>query len=143
MNFKAQADKLEEFLGQELSNTNLVLNLTDKITVYKNFKIKLSKKGDYALYRISGFELDRFNLKTTALLAAKMYDKNNFPGIAELKILDHIYYKNFLELAFFKHKYNKSKTIEQLDLYLARISVAESKVHYAKLQIANKFRVLF
>jgi hypothetical protein len=142
MNSK-QVNKIEEFLEKEIKNAALVVNLPNGIAVYKDFAVKLSKKGDYVLSRSSGVFLDSFNLKTSALLAAKMYESGDFKKLAELKILDNIYQKNYLERGFYKKRYHQSTDSDNSDLYLARLSTLDSKIEYAQHQIASKFRALF
>jgi hypothetical protein len=142
MNSK-QVNKIEEFLEKEIKSAALVVTLDNGVSVYKDFVVKLSKSGNYTLSRSSGIELEKFNLKTTALLAAKMYESGNFKRLAELKILDNIYQKNYLERAFYNKRYRQSSNSENSDLYLARLSTVESKIEYAKHQIASSFRALF
>jgi len=143
MNFNNHITKFENFLEKEVKNSNLVVSLSNGVTVYKDFSVRLSKKGDYILSRSHGSILDKFNLKTSALLAAKMYESNDFSKLAELKILDNLYQKNYLESVFYKTRYKNSKNSESSDLYLARLSTLDSKIEYAKHQIASKFRALF
>ena len=143
MNFKKHAKKLELFLELEIDSIPAIAYLPSGSILFDKFKISSTKTGSWKLFRFGGSFLDEFNLKTVALLAAKMYSSDNIAGVIQLKILDNMYYKHVSEKDALDIRYNKSKTQEQADMYLARISVSESKIEYAKQQISSKFRRSF
>lgn len=143
MNFKNHAVKLEEFLDDELSVKIPILEISKTKIIYKNFKIKQNKNGVWKIYRNNNDALDSFNLKSTALIATKYYSTNNLAAVISIKVLDELYQKNISEFDMFKNRLQNATTIEQMDRYIARLSVAESKYEYAKQQIISKFRTTF
>jgi hypothetical protein len=143
MNFKRQANKLELFLKEELDSRPPVAILENGSLAYKDFIIKQNKKEIWCLYRAKGFLIDKFSLKATSLMAAKLYSLNNFSLYNEIKILDSFYIKHHTDAVIFKHLCNKTKDTELKDLYITRFELSKSKSDYAKQQIANKFKALF
>ena len=94
MNFKRQAERLEQYLEAEFKDTLPIAVMANGSVVYKNFKIKQNKRGNYSLYRIGGNFIDKFNLKACALMAAKYYSVNSLTPYNEVKDLDNNYHQN-------------------------------------------------
>lgn len=143
MNFKRTAEKLEQFLEEELIKKPPIALLPDGSLAYKNFIIKKNSKHQWDLKRSGGFVLDTFNLKSTAVSAAKYYGNSNFKYYSEIKILDNVYAKNVEDADRFKERYQKTKDTELRDLYIARHVEAKANADYAKKQIVKQFKTVF
>lgn len=143
MNFKKTVKILENFFEEELTNKPPITILSDKSIIYNNFIIKKNSKELWELKRPGGNVLDTFNLKTTAISAAKLYHNNNFKNYNYIKILDETYSKNTIDAELYKTKYKKTTDIELKDLFIARYTDASHKASYAKKQIINQFKTLF
>ena len=143
MNFKRTAEKLEQFLEEELTKKPPITLLPDGSLAYNNFIIKKNSKQQWDLKRPGGNVLDSFNLKSTAISAAKFYGNNNFKYYNEIKILDSVYAKNIEDADRFKVRYQTTKDIELRDLYIARHVEARANADYAKKQIVKQFKTVF
>lgn len=143
MNFKRTAEKLEQFLEEELTRKPPIALLNDGSLAYNNFIIKKNSRQQWDLKRPGGSVLDTFNLKSTALSAAKMYGSNNFRLYQEIKILDSVYSKNSIESDRLKERYTTTKDFELRDLYIAKYVEAKQQADYAKKQIVRQFKALF
>ena len=143
MNFKRTAEKLEQFLEEELTKKPPIALLPDGSLAYNNFIIKKNSKQQWDLKRPGGNVLDSFNLKSTAISAAKFYGNNNFKYYNEIKILDSVYAKNIEDADRFKVRYQTTKDIELRDLYIARHVEARANADYAKKQIVKQFKTVF
>jgi hypothetical protein len=143
MNFKKQAKQLEHFLEEEFKQKTPLALLPNGNIAYGNFLIKQNKLKEWQLCRPGGFILDTFNVKSCAIIAARLYGSNSFSKYSELKILDQLYYKNYSDSEVFKKRYNTTKDYEKRDLYLARFIYSEQYATYAKEQIASRFKMLF
>lgn len=143
MNFKKHARQIEEFLEEELVRKPLVVVLPDGALAYNNFIIKKNNLEQWVVKRPSGVVLDWFNLKSCALTAVKIYERNNFKLYNELKILDDMYFKNSIDAARYQARYQNTNDYDLRDFFIARYSEATSRAAYAKKQISSRFKTLF
>lgn len=143
MNFKKQAKQLEQFLDDEFKQKVPLALLPNGSIAYGNFLVKQNKKKEWQLSRAGGLPFDSFNIKSSAIMAAKFYSSNNFSRYSELKLLDQLYFKNHTDAELFKQRYTTTKDLDKRDLYLARFIQSEQHATYAKEQIASRFKMLF
>jgi hypothetical protein len=143
MNFKKQARQLETFLDEEFKSKLPIALLADGSLAYNGFIVKKNKQEQWQLSRAKGLPLDTFNVKSCAIIAAKLYGAERFEKYSELKILDNLYHKNNTDAVTFKQRYTTTKDLDKRDLYVARYVNAEQHANYAKAQIASKFKMLF
>lgn len=139
MNFKKQAEKLESFLENEFTNKIPIVVLPNKDLIYKRFKVGKNKHR-WEFRHISGDLIDTFNLKATALLAAKFYDISKFDRYNEVKNLDTGYWNNSLDSIRFKQRLSESKDLSKKELYASRWVVTNSRAERYKTQISTLFR---
>jgi hypothetical protein len=143
MNFKKQARQLETFLEEEFKQKLPIALLPDGSLAYNSFIVKRNKQDQWQLSRAKGLPLDTFNVKSCAIIAAKLYGASRFEKYSELKLLDELYHKNHTDAVVFKERYSTTKDNDKRDLYIARYVNAEQHADYAKAQIASKFKMLF
>jgi hypothetical protein len=143
MNFKKQARQLETFLDEEFKSKLPIALLADGSLAYNGFIVKKNKQEQWQLSRAKGLPFDTFNVKSCAIIAAKLYGAGRFEKYSELKILDDSYHKNNTDAVNFKQRYTAAKDLDKRDLYVARYVNAEQHANYAKAQIASKFKMLF
>jgi hypothetical protein len=143
MNFKKQAEKLENYLDAEFKLKMPVAVMPDGSLVYKEFKVKQNKQRSWTLSRIKGFAIDSFNLKACALIAARYYSINDISKYNEIKLLDTLYNKNATDAVIFRHNYEKTKDPVTRDTSLWRWEICNQNAKYAKSQITTKFKILF
>lgn len=143
MNFKQQARQLEKFLEEEFEQKLPLALLPNGSIAYGQFIIKQNKKKEWLLSRANGLLLDTFNVKSCAIMAAKIYGSNNFNKYSELKVLDQLFFKNHTDSEFFKERYTTTKDTDRRDLYLARFIQSKQYADYAKQQIASRFKLMF
>ena len=117
--------------------------LPDKSIVYKRYKIKQRKDGDWQLGYIDGDSIDTFRIKTTASLAAKFYDQTNFKRYNEVKSLDLHYWNNSNDASFFKHRYENAKDLFKRDIYMWRWEQADNRAKRCKEEISSMFKSNF
>ena len=143
MNFKKHAYQLETFLEEEFKQKLPIALLSDGALAYNGFIVKKNKKDQWQLSRAKGLPFDTFNVKSCAIIAARLYGAGRFEKYSELKILDDSYHKNHTDAVIFKQRYAATKDLDKRDLYVARYINAEQHANYAKSQIASKFKMLF
>jgi hypothetical protein len=140
MNLKKQAEKLETFLEEEFRKNIPVLVLPDKSIVYKNYKIKKTKQGDWSLKSMTNDQIKIFRIKATALLAAKFYDQNRFARYNEVCSLDTRYWSSAVDASFFRYRYEHSKDLDKRDLYLWRWEISNNRAKAFKEEISRMFK---
>jgi hypothetical protein len=140
MNFKNQADKLENFLNEEFKKNAPLVELADKSLVYKNYRIKQSKVKTWDLCHIATNDIiDTFRFKATAALAARHYFYNRFDLYNTVKNLDIGYWNNSIDSLNFKNRYLNAKDIERKDIYLARWDLTYQRSKVQKEEITRMF----
>ena len=140
MNYMKQAEKLERFLEDEFTKKIPIVILPNKDLIYKRFRIHKNKAGSWEFRHISGDLIDKFNLKATAVLAAKFYNNSRFDKYNEIKNLDTGYWNNSLDSVRFKNRLNDTAQVEKKQLYAARYSVTASRASRYKEEISTIFR---
>jgi hypothetical protein len=143
MNIKRQAKQLESFLEDEFKKKIPILVLPDKSLVYKRYKIKQNKNGNWDLSYIDGDKIAEFRIKTTATLAAKFYDQTNFKRYNEVQQLDTHYWNNNNDAVFFKYRYEHAKDIEKRDIFMWRWEQADHRAKRCKEEISSMFKSNF
>lgn len=143
MNYKRQAKQLENFLEDEFKKNIPIAVLPDKSIVYKRYRIKQNKKGLWQLAYLGSDNIAEFRIKTTAILAAKFYDKTDFKRYNEVKLLDTHYWNNSNDAGFFKYRYENAKDIDRRDLFLWRWELASSRAKRYKDEISTMFKSNF
>lgn len=143
MNFKNQALKLERFLEEEFKKKTPLLILSDKTLIYKKFKIKQNKIGDYNLLHSNNDLIDTFKLKATAAIAAKNYYYDRFDLYNDIKNLDIEYWTNSIDSLIFRERYRQCKDANKKDIYLARLDITTKRAERYKAQIASIFKNSF
>jgi hypothetical protein len=140
MNYKKQAERLEKFLEDEFTKKIPIVVLPNNDLVYKRFKIRKNKAGTWEFRHFSGDLIDKFNLKVTAVLAAKFYDISRFDKYNEIKNLDIGYHTNSVDSIRFRQRLDESKQIDKKELYASRYIVTNSRAQRYKEQISSIFR---
>lgn len=143
MNFKNQANKLERFLEEEFKKKTPLLVLPDKTLVYKKFKIKQNKIGDYNLLQSNNDLIDTFKLKATAAIAAKHYYYDRFDLYNGIKNLDIEYWTNSIDSLVFRERYRQCKDANKKEVYLARLDITTKRAERYKAQIVSIFKNSF
>jgi|APGre2960657373_1045057.scaffolds.fasta_scaffold00512_19 hypothetical protein len=144
MNFKEKAEKLEKFLEDEFKKSIPLLVLADKSVVYGNYKIKQSKQGTWNLRYLKTDDLiDTFRTKTSAILAAKFYDKNRLGRYNDVKNLDLAFWNNSKDSAFFEERMKTTKDLERRDLFLCRFELTRDRAAKYKDELSRMFKANF
>jgi hypothetical protein len=143
MNYKRQAKQLENFLEDEFKKNIPIAVMPDKSIVYKRYKIRQNKKGLWQLAYVDSDSISEFRIKTTAILAAKFYDKTDFKRYNEVKTLDTQYWNNSNDAEFFKYRYENAKDLDRRDLFLWRWELAASRAKRYKETISSMFKSNF
>jgi len=144
MNFKRQAEKLEKFLEDEFKKTIPLAVMPDNSIVYKNYKIKQNKQKTWDLkYLKTGDLISQFRTKTSAILAAKFYDKNQINNFNDIKNLDLGYWNSSLDSNFFQEKLKTTKDLEKRDLFQCRFELTRSRAAKYKDELSRMFKANF
>jgi hypothetical protein len=142
MNVKKQAEKLQNFLEEEIKKIPLLV-LADKSIVYKQYKIKQNKLGLWVLRYSTGDIIDYFRIKTTASLAAKFYDRTDIKRYNEVKLLDSQYWHSNNDATFFKYKYQNTKDLDKRDIFVWRWELYNGRANRYKEEITSMFKANF
>jgi hypothetical protein len=113
---------------------------------YENYEIKKTANVGWKLTRSYGCfssDLGVFNLRSSALLAAKFHKFNQIKHMLDISMLDQSYWKHYSDSMIFDHLYNKSSDRDRKQLYLWRLGESRSRSLFFKKKIYDKFHSVF
>lgn len=123
----------------------LPIRVKDNCIEYNHFLIMQDKDGYWCLYNnINGLDfLQRFFLRSCAIMAAKLYEKTKMQDFVTVKNLDSSY-RNFAnDIITFRHLIKKTNDDVKKDNYYFRLEECILKSKEMKRQIENLYRVIF
>jgi hypothetical protein len=144
-NIKRVAKKLVKFYEDEKKNLPLI-PLKNGALEYKNYLIKQDSKEKWAVYLLKGKRLefvDKFNLKSSACMAARHYDRNDIMGVKEIHIIDSGYWNNHVDSEFFRYRFKTTKDSDKRDLFLWRWEITNQRAKFYKGKITTAFTHAF
>lgn len=139
MNFSKQAQKLEQFLDEELKSKVPLLPLKDGSTIYKTYRIKRNKNNNWDLAFYKGDKIDTFHLKVCAILAAKFHFGNQLKIYNVVKNLDLKYWTNSVDATIFNDRFKNSKDNLRKMTYIARWEITHNRAARYKKEIIGMF----
>jgi hypothetical protein len=145
MNIKKAASKLAKLYEEEKANLPL-LPLENGAVAYKNYVIKQDKQGYWAVFKNNNHKLnyvDKFNLKSSACMAARHHSRNDIMGTAEIRNLDSGYWNNHMDSEIFKYRFKNTKDVERRDLFLWRWQITDQRAKFYKQRITAAFSHAF
>ena len=145
MNIKRAATKLAK-LYEEAKDALPLIPLSKGAVGYKNYVIKQDSKGSWSVYVLKGKRLDfidKFNLKSSACMAAKYHNNNNIMGAKEVHLIDLGYWHNHVDSEIFKYRFQTTKDPSKRDLFLWRWEITDQRAKYYKKKITTAFTHAF
>lgn len=145
MNIKKAASKLAKLYEEEKDNLPL-LPLENGAVAYKNYVIKQTKQGYWAVYKTNGSRLDfidKFNLKSSACMAARHYSRGDIMGTVDVHNLDSGYWNNHIDSEIFKYRFKHTKDLDRRDIFLWRWQLTDQRAKYYKQKITVAFTHAF
>jgi hypothetical protein len=112
--------------------------------VYKNYLIKLNKQGDWCIHKHGVLDpLGTFYLKTSALMAARAYDRNDLNKMFEIERLDNDYKNNHTESLIYTNNIKKAKDFGRFMVLLNKLEYSQERTEYFKDKISKMFKWSF
>lgn len=137
---KELASQLEEDFHSSLPITIR----KDGSIVYKDFYIKQDSDKNWALYYLStGDLINKFFLKTCALMAARAYWKVDIAKFNNIKQLDGRYWTNHVETQVFQNAMKKTADYERYQILLNKLELSKDKTAKFKDEISTMFKWSF
>jgi hypothetical protein len=144
-NKKKTKEKLQDIIAEEFKTSLPITILPDNSVVYKRYRIKQSKVGYFNLHfkGLDNESIDRFNLKVSALIAAKNHDRCKLDTYNKIKELDRKYWNNFADAKYFQHMIKATKDTEKQDILASRLDQSTELARLYKQEITALFRMSF
>ena len=144
-NKKKTKEKLQDFIAEEFKTSLPITILPDNSVVYKRYRIKQSKVGYFNLHfkGLNNESIDRFNLKVSALIAAKNHDRCRLDTYNKIKELDRKYWNNFADAKYFQHKRKITKDFEKFEILTSRYDISSKRAVDYRDKITRMFRSTF
>lgn len=118
--------------------------LPNGAVVYKNYIVKETNNGNWALYdRISKTLIDQFFLKTCALMAAKAHDRVNMSRYNEIKELDNKYWASYSDVLVYKANIKKTTSTERYLILLNKLENSNLLATHFQTKISQMFKWSF
>jgi hypothetical protein len=149
---KAQSKKLQTRVIKELvTHFEADLNKSLPITiqpngsiVYKSYYIKQLDNSNWGLYNLKSKDLvEQFYLKTSAIMAAKAYDRTQIETFYKIKQLDSDYWANHSDFLVYSHNIKLAKEFDRFIVLLNKLEYTEQLAEQYKAKISSMFRGTF
>lgn len=137
---KELASKLEEDF-----HTSLPITIRrDGSITYKDYYIKQDSDKNWVLYYTkSNDQIDKFFLKTCALLAAKSHWKVDIAKFNSIKQLDGRYWTTHIETQVYQNAMKKAVEYERYQILLNKLELSKDKEVKFKDEISTMFKWSF
>ncbi len=135
--------ELKKYVEQEVDRSLPVTVLPDNSLAYKKFRIKREQDKWNLRYIKSQDVIDSFYTKSSALLAAKFYEHNNFNLYVGIKDLDRKYYYNNVDIDIYKEQIKRTQDPIKREILYNRYDLSEHRSRLYKEQIASEFKTHF
>ena len=144
---KPQAKVIKELASQfeqELNKTLPISIQPNGSIVYKNYLIKTNKQGNWAIHKPGVIEpLGTFYLKTSALMAARAYDKNDLNKMFEIERMDTDYRNNHTDSLVYANSIKKAKDFSRFMVLLNRLEYSRERTAHFQDKISRMFKWSF
>jgi len=144
---KPQAKVIKELASQfeqELNKTLPISIQPNGSIVYKHYLIKTNQQGDWAIYKPGVIDpLGTFYLKTSALMAARAYDRNDLNKMFEIEHLDTDYKNNHTDSLVFANSIKKAKDFSRYLILLNKLEYSQERTQHFQEKISRMFKWSF
>jgi hypothetical protein len=146
-NKKIKAKVIKELATQfeeDFKKTLPIAILSNGNIVYKQYIIKSNEQGDWVITKPSVIDpIETFYLKTSALMAAKAYDKNDLNKMFEIKQIDTDYRNNHTASLIFAYNVKKAKDFSRYLVLLNKLEYSQRRTEHFKEKISKMFKWSF
>lgn len=112
--------------------------------VYKNYLIKTNKQGNWDIHKPGVLDpIGTFYLKTSALMAAKFYDRNDLNNMFEVERLDTDYRNNHTDSLVYANNIKKAKDFGRFMVLLNKLEYSQERTEHFKDKISKMFKWSF
>jgi len=112
--------------------------------VYKSYIIKTNKQGDWCIHKPGVLDpLGTYYLKTSALMAARAYDKNDLNKMFEINQLDTDYKNNHTDSLVYANNIKKAKDFGRFIVLLNKLEYSQERTEHFKEKISRMFKWSF
>jgi len=129
---------------EDFKKTLPIAILSNGSIVYKQYIIKTNNTGDWCIYKPTVIDpIGSFYLKTSALMAAKAYDKNDLNKMFEIKQIDTDYRNNHTASLIFANNIKKAKDFSRYVVLLNKLEYSQERTEHFKEKISKMFKWSF
>ena len=112
--------------------------------VYKNYLIKINHQGNWTIHKPGVLDpLGTYYLKTSALMAARAYDKNDLNKMFEIERMDTDYRNNHTDSLVYANNIKKAKDFGRFMVLLNRLEYSQERTEHFKDKISKMFKWSF
>jgi hypothetical protein len=112
--------------------------------VYKNYYVMQLSNENWGLFNLTSKDLiDQFYLKTSALIAAKLYNAVQLEKYFEIKRLDTSYWSNFSDSMIYGRNMKNAKDFDKFQVLLTRYEHSKFLTGHYKEEISRMFKWSF
>jgi hypothetical protein len=136
--------ELAKELSSELEQKLPVTILPDGGIVYKQYLVKQTKDGNWAVYNYKDHNfINQYFLKTCALMAAKAYNNIQLDKFHDIKRLDNCYWASHSDSQVYKHNIKLAKDFNRYLILLNKLEESTFKETHYKEEISKMFKWSF
>jgi hypothetical protein len=146
-NKKPKAKVIKELASQfeeELKSTLPISVLPDGNVLYKTYIIKRDKQSNWGVHKKSVLDpIGVFYLKTSAIMAAKAYDRNDLNRMFEIERMDTDYRNNHTDSLVYANNIKKAKDFSRFMVLLNKLEYSQERTEHFKDKISKMFKWSF
>jgi hypothetical protein len=136
--------ELAQELSTELEQKMPLTVLPNGGIVYKNYLVKQTNDGNWAVYNYKSRNLiEQYFLKTCALMAAKAYNGIQLDKFHDIKRLDNGYWANHCDTQVYRKNIKTAKDFDRYLILLNKLEESEFKETHYKDEITKMFKWSF
>lgn len=136
--------ELAGHLESEVAKQISVVQLANGAVGYKDYLIRQLPSSNWGLYSILSKDLlDEFYLKSSALMAAKSYDRTHIDRYIDIKQMDRLYWSNYSDSLVYKKNIKTAKDFDRYLVLLNKLEHSEFMTEYYKQEITRTFKWSF
>jgi hypothetical protein len=126
-------------------NKTLQLSIQpDGSVVYKQYYVKQNPGEMWELISLrSNDVVDTYYLKTSALMAAKAYNKADLTKFFEIKDLENHYWASYSDSMIYGHNIKRAKEFDRFVILLNKLELSQQRTEGYKDKISTMFRWSF
>lgn len=144
---KAQPKAIKELAAhfeEELKKSLPIAVHPNGVITYEDYAIMKLPNDTWGLYNVhSKILVDKYHLRTCAIMCAKAYSRTDLKRFFEIKQLDNKYWSNFSDNQIYRTNIVKTPDFSRYLILLNKLEYSQEKADFYRSEISRMFKYTF